>query len=74
MSATNEDCSPAPCSPKFVVEFGKHKGKTLEQIAEQDNAYILWLDQENVLNIEQEFLEAGFTAEEIIAMKRTEVF
>ena len=47
-----------PCSPEFVVEFGKHRGKTLEQIAEQDNAYIFWLDRENVLNIEQEFLEA----------------
>jgi len=47
-----------PCSPEFVVEFGKHKGKSLEQIAEDDNAYILWLDRENVLSIERDFLAA----------------
>ena len=45
-------------SPEFVVEFGKHKGKSLNQIAEDDNAYILWLDRENVLSIEPDFLAA----------------
>ena len=47
-----------PCLPEFVLEFGKHKGKSLERIAEEDNAYILWLDREDVLVIDREFLKS----------------
>jgi hypothetical protein len=42
----------------FVISFGKHSGKTLDQIAEVDNSYILWLDREGILKVEKEFLDA----------------
>jgi hypothetical protein len=42
---------------EFVVSFGKHRGKTLDQIADEDVSYILWLDSAGVLKIEEEFLD-----------------
>jgi hypothetical protein len=29
-----------------MITFGKHKGKTLNEIAELDAGYIVWLDEE----------------------------
>jgi hypothetical protein len=32
--------------PIDIITFGKHKGKTLNEIAELDAGYIVWLDEE----------------------------
>jgi len=32
--------------PTDTITFGKHKGKTLNEIAELDAGYIVWLDEE----------------------------
>ncbi len=32
--------------PTDIITFGKHKGKTLTEIAELDAGYIVWLDEE----------------------------
>jgi hypothetical protein len=32
--------------PTDIITFGKHKGKTLNEIAELDAGYIVWLDEE----------------------------
>lgn len=46
------------CTSDFVMTFGKYKGQSLEQIAEHDGQYILWLNNESVLRIDREFLDA----------------
>ena len=46
------------CSADWVMPFGKYRGKTLEQISDTDPGYIMWLADENVLQIEREFLDA----------------
>jgi hypothetical protein len=45
-------------SGEFVMKFGKHIGRTLEEIAETEPSYILWLAEEKVLKIDPEFLDA----------------
>ena len=32
--------------PTDIITFGKYKGKTLNEIAELDAGYIVWLDEE----------------------------
>ena len=46
------------CSADFVMPFGKYRGKSLDQIADSDGQYVLWLASEGVLKIERCFLEA----------------
>ena len=33
------------------MTFGKHKGSTLDEIASQDPSYIIWLTDNNILDI-----------------------
>ena len=35
-----------PLRPTDIITFGKYKGKTLNEIAELDAGYIVWLDEE----------------------------
>lgn len=44
-----------PASPLMLVhdlmDFGKHKGKTVDTIAEQDPGYLLWCLREGVIRL-----------------------
>lgn len=40
------------------MPFGKYKGRTLDDISDNDPSYIMWLADENVLKIERRFLDA----------------
>lgn len=40
------------------MRFGKHKGRSLDDIADYEPGYIVWLADNNVLPIEREFLDA----------------
>jgi len=42
----------------WVMTFGKYKGRTLDEISNNDPSYVVWLSDEKVLKIEKEFLEA----------------
>ncbi len=46
------------CSAGFIMPFGKYRGQSLDQIAEHDGQYILWLHDAGVLRIDKEFREA----------------
>jgi uncharacterized protein (DUF3820 family) len=48
----------AICSASFVMPFGKYKGKTLDDISDDDPSYVVWLADEKVLKIKREFLDA----------------
>jgi hypothetical protein len=49
---------PAVCSKDFVLTFGKYKGKKLEDIAEIDPYYVIWLSEDQILKIDDDFMEA----------------
>jgi hypothetical protein len=51
-------CGPLPCSADFIMPFGKYRGRTLDDISEDDLGYVVWLADENVLTIETQFLDA----------------
>lgn len=40
------------------MPFGKYRGKSLDEIADGDPGYIVWLADERVLRVEREFLDA----------------
>jgi hypothetical protein len=42
--------------PDFIIGFGKHRGLSLEKISESDPGYIIWLAEENVLQIKEDLL------------------
>lgn len=44
--------------PEHTMTFGKYRGWSLDQVAETDPGYVVWLADENVLLIEPEFLDA----------------
>ena len=56
--AKRSELSAPICSADFVMPFGKYRGQTLYLIADNDPSYIMWLADENVLQIEREFLDA----------------
>ncbi|MBX4206147.1 hypothetical protein KW795_03020, partial [Candidatus Microgenomates bacterium] len=37
-----------------VLTFGKHKGLTVDFVLESDPAYIVWLEEEKICEVEQE--------------------
>ena len=41
----------------FILTFGKHKGKSLWLILYNDPSYILWLDREGAIDIEDWIVE-----------------
>lgn len=41
----------------YVLDFGKHKGKTVNWVLQNDPGYILWLDRENVRKFSQEIVD-----------------
>lgn len=40
-----------------VLSFGKYKGKTILQVLEKDPSYIIWLNDNKILNIEEQIVE-----------------
>ena len=56
--AKRTELSAPICSADFLMPFGKYRGQTLDQIADNDPGYVVWLADENVLKIEREFLDA----------------
>ena len=54
----SDELSPPTCSADFVMPFGKYKGRTLDDISDNDPEYVVWLADENVLKIERRFLDA----------------
>jgi hypothetical protein len=45
-------------SADFIMPFGKYKGRSLDSISDDDPGYVIWLADENVLEIETSFLDA----------------
>lgn len=41
----------------YVLDFGKHKGKTVNWVLQNDPSYILWLDSGKVKQFSQEILD-----------------
>lgn len=41
-------------SEDFVMPFGKYKHRTIEYILDVNPGYIVWLEEENVADVEQE--------------------
>lgn len=39
------------------MNFGKHKGKNLKDIATQDASYIFWLKENNIMEITKDVIE-----------------
>jgi hypothetical protein len=42
-----------PAGFGHIMKFGKHKGKSLAQILDEDYGYVIWLSEENVLSIDE---------------------
>ena len=42
-----------------VITFGKYKGKTIEWIAENDPSYIVWLNDEQIVDFPDEIVDAA---------------
>ena len=42
-----------------VIEFGKHKGKTIDWIAENHPDYIVWLHENQVCVVDEKILDAA---------------
>lgn len=40
-----------------VLDFGKHKGKTIRWVIEHDPSYIIWLHENKVCEIPEEIVE-----------------
>jgi hypothetical protein len=41
----------SPVTVNYIMPFGKHKGLSLKTLLDIDPGYIVWLKDENVLNI-----------------------
>lgn len=39
-----------------ILEFGKHRGKMLRQVLIDDPQYILWLNEEEIVNIAEDVI------------------
>jgi len=48
----NDSNTVLPAGFGHVMKFGKHKGKSLAQLIDQDCGYIIWLTEESVLSID----------------------
>ena len=40
----------------YVITFGKHQGRLLGDVAEEEPRYIVWLDDEKILKIDPAIL------------------
>lgn len=40
-----------------VLVFGKHKGKTVQKILDEEASYILWLDKEEIVEFPKKIIE-----------------
>ena len=45
------------CSADFVMPFGKYKGLKLDEIADNDGQYVMWLHDTKILRVEKNFRE-----------------
>lgn len=54
---------PAIKSFEYVLTFGKHKGKKVEDIIELDPGYILWIDENKLAKIDEEILNVAEEAD-----------
>jgi uncharacterized protein (DUF3820 family) len=43
-----------------VITFGKYKGKSITEILDVNHNYIIWLSDNNVLNIDDKVLGMAF--------------
>jgi len=46
-------------SYEYVFTFGKYKGKTCDEVADKNPGYLVWLDENEVADINKEILEAA---------------
>jgi uncharacterized protein (DUF3820 family) len=46
---------------KTVLNFGKYKGKTLLQILDENPSYIVWLADNNIINIPNDLLTTALS-------------
>ena len=46
-----------------VLNFGKHKGKTVEWVIENEPGYILWMHDEKVVKISKEIVDMADEAD-----------
>ena len=42
-----------------VITFGKHSGKTFDWIADNEPSYIIWLNDEGIVQFPEDILEAA---------------
>ena len=42
----------------YVLTFGKYSGMSIDEISEIDLSYVIWLNEQKILKIEREFMEA----------------
>lgn len=43
----------------MILMFGKHKGKELTNIANEDPSYIIWLSDESIIDVPDDILESA---------------
>lgn len=41
----------------YVFTFGKHKGKRVSQVIEEDPGYIVWLDELNNVSVDPQLVD-----------------
>jgi hypothetical protein len=46
------------CDPNWVFDFGKHKGKTAQDVLDSDIEYIFWLEDRGIAKFP--FLDGSF--------------
>ena len=39
-----------------IMSFGKYKGKKLDEILTEDPSYIIWLDENKIIEVSEELL------------------
>ena len=45
-----------------VMDFGKHRGKTIEQVVECDPSYIVWMHDSNVRDVSDDIYHSALEA------------
>jgi len=45
------------CGPEYIIPFGKHRWKSLDEIADEDPGYIVWLHERNILTVDPGFVD-----------------